>query len=228
MPMKIKYYLLFALALPLLAAKCGQGETIENRDDNGALTERFSLKKGTEIKHGKYEAFFPSGAIMEESYYMEGQLHGPRKVFFENGQVDYLENYDKGKFQGEYLKYNEKGQLIQQGQYVEDSMSGLWKSWYDTGTLKEEVQFENNNENGPFKEYHPTGKIKTEGAYKNGDNEQGELMIYNEAGVLIERMYCEYGVCASAWKKEEGDIEIDSAKIHRLAKIKIDAGLKEE
>jgi len=228
MSMKMKITYLFLLILPLFAAKCGQGEVVENVDDSGKLAERYSLKKGTEIKHGKYESFYPSGKVMEESYYAEGELQGPRKVFFENGQIDYSENYDKGQFQGEYLKYNEKGQLIQQGQYIDNAMSGLWKGWYETGELKEEVEFKNNNENGPFKEFHSNGKIKTEGNYKNGDNEQGELLIYNENGKLAEKMYCEYGVCASAWKLGEGDIEIDSARIQRLAKIKIDAGLREE
>lgn len=227
-PMNTNLFFLMLLVLPFLAAKCGGGDTVENRDDEGLLTERYMLKKGTEIKHGKYEAFYPSGKVMEESYFSEGELHGPRKVFFENGQVDYLENYDNGKFQGEYLKYNEKGQLLQQGQYDGNVMAGLWKGWYATGELKEEVLFENNDENGPFKEYHPNGKIKTEGVYKNGDNEQGELLIYDESGELAEKMYCEYGVCATAWKLGEGEMEIDSARIQRLAKIKIDAGLREE
>jgi antitoxin component YwqK of YwqJK toxin-antitoxin module len=220
------HYLLFLL--PLLAAKCGEGEIIENYDDNGLLTERITLKKGTEVRQGKYEAFFASGKILEESYYKEGELHGPRTVFFENGQTDYIETYVNGKFDGPYQKFNEQGQLVQEGQYVDNAMSGLWKGWYDSGEMKEEVSFENNNENGPFKEYHPNGKIKTEGEYRNGDNEQGELLIYDENGQLAERMYCEYGVCATSWKVDEGDIEIDSARIQRLAKIKIDAGLRDE
>lgn len=228
MPMKIRNYFLILIALPFLAAKCGQGDVVENHDENGLLTERYTVKKETGLKHGIYEAFFASGKTMEQSQYMDGELHGPRKVFFENGQTDFVENYNQGKFEGEYLKYNEKGQLIQQGQYVGNAMSGQWKGWYESGELKEEVMFENNNENGPFKEYHSNGKIMTEGIYKNGDNEQGELLMYDENGQLAERMYCEYGVCATAWKIGEGDIEIDSARIQRLAKIKIDAGLEEE
>ena len=33
MPMKLKYYFLF-LALPFLAAKCGEGDIVENLDEN--------------------------------------------------------------------------------------------------------------------------------------------------------------------------------------------------
>ena len=228
MPMKIQVYISIFFLLPLLAAKCGAGDVVEIHDDNGKLTERFSIDNETKQKNGKYEAFFASGKTMEESYYKEGQLHGPRKVFFENGQLDYLENYVDGRFEGLYQKYDEHGQLIQEGQYMDNAMSGQWRGWYPSGKLKEEVVFENNNENGPFQEYHPNGKIKTEGTYLNGDNEQGELVIYDENGQPTERMYCEYGVCSTTWKSDEGDVEIDTARLRRLAKIKMDAGLREE
>ena len=227
MKMQVRLFFLLFL-LPLLAAECGQGNVVENRDENGQLTERITYKTDTEERHGKYESFFASGKIMEESFYQDGLLHGPRKVYFENGQLEYLETYDKGEFEGLYQKYTEDGQLVQEGQFVNNMMSGPWKGWYDSGMLKEEVLFENNNENGPFKEYHPNGQLKTEGAYRNGDNEQGELVIFDEDGQVIERMYCEYGVCGTTWKVDEGDIQIDTAKLRRLAKIKIDAGMEEE
>lgn len=228
MTMKFQAKFLFLLFLPLLAAKCGKGTIVEVTDPaSGKVTERITYKKGTEIKQGKYEAFFASGKLQEESYYLEDQLHGPRKVYFENGQLDYLETYTNGSFSGAYQKFNESGQLIQEGQYVANEMSGLWKSWYDDGELKEEVLFEKNNENGPFKEYHPNGKIKTDGTYLNGDNEQGLLVKFDENGEPIERMYCEYGVCGSTWKIDVGDIELDTSRLLRLSKIKKDAGMEE-
>ncbi|HFA52010.1 MAG TPA: toxin-antitoxin system YwqK family antitoxin [Bacteroidetes bacterium] len=205
---------------------CSNVETVENKDDNGVLIERYSRKKDSFAKHGPYFSYHPNGQVMEQSTYKDDVLQGETKVFFENGKLDYVEHYKNGKYEGLYQKYFENGQLSNEGQYVDNAMSGIWKRWYKTGELREEVTFADNNENGPFKEFHKNGKPKTEGVYVNGDNEQGELKMFDENGDLIQKMYCEYGVCAASWKAGEGDIEVDTAKIKRLAELKRNAEMR--
>ncbi|MEO1258377.1 MAG: toxin-antitoxin system YwqK family antitoxin [Bacteroidota bacterium] len=212
--------LFFAFLIVVGNTGCSDVETIENRSDEGVLIEKYTRKKDNFAKHGAYTSYHQNGQIFEERNYQNDQLAGVSKVYFENGKLDYVETHVDGSYEGLYQKYHESGQLANEGQYVNNEMSGIWKRWYENGTLREEVEFSENEENGPFKEYHENGKLKTEGVFLDGDNEQGELLIYDDAGQLIEKMICEYGVCGTTWNMEEGDIEVDMEKIKRLAEIK--------
>lgn len=213
-------FILFCFLVTAMASGCSDVEVVENKDENGALLEKYARKKDNFDKHGPYQSFYPNGTLYEERNYKNNLLDGESKVYSENGQLDYVEHHKDGKYEGLYQQYHQNGQLSNEGQYVEDAMKGVWKRWFEDGTLREEVMFDANNENGPFKEYHSNGKLKTEGSYLQGDNEQGELLIYDETGELIEKMTCEFGVCGTHWRKGEGDIEIDMDRIKRLAEIK--------
>ena len=199
---------------------CSPLETIENKDDSGVLLERYTRSKETFAKEGKFEAFYPSGKVMETATYKNDVLSGERTRYYENGKVEFVEQYVNGQFEGPYKMYSEEGQLLLEGQYVNNRMDGVWKNYYKTGELKGEAMLKDNNENGPFTEYFQNGKVMIEGTYFNGDNEQGELKKYNEAGEMVEKMYCEYGVCATTWTLEEGEQEIDMDKLKRLAELK--------
>jgi antitoxin component YwqK of YwqJK toxin-antitoxin module len=215
----MRYTLLLFLAILFLAA-CSKIETVENKDESGQVTELYTINKQTKKKEGAYTAFYPNGSKREESFYINDSLHGERKLYYENGQVESLTTLANGMFEGKYQKFNEQGNLTNEGQYVNNEMAGIWKKWYDTGELQEEVSFSANLENGPFKEYHKNGKVMTEGTYLEGDNEQGELKVFDENGELTKRMFCMFGVCADAWTKEGGDVAIDTARIKKLAEMK--------
>ena len=81
-------------------------------------------------------------------------------------------------------------------------MQGIWKKYYESGKLMESVTMRDNEENGPFVEYWENGNLKAEGAYLDGDNEDGELKLYDEHGELEKTMQCERGMCYTTWKKE--------------------------
>lgn len=199
---------------------CSHLETVENRDDNGILKEKYSRRKDTMAKQGAYTSYYPGGQVFEESFYENDTLHGERKLYYESGALQSVEHLDHGQFAGAYRKYYENGQLSTEGQYLDNEMSGLWKRWYDTGELKEEITFAHNEENGPFKEYFKNGKLKTEGTYLKGENEEGVLIKYDETGELIEKMYCELGICMTIWDSERGDIPLDSTRLRKLVELK--------
>lgn len=220
-------FFLFSCFAILCFAACSNFETVEKKDDSGKVVERFTINKKTKKKEGEYTAFYPSGVKMEESFYINDSLNGERKLYHENGQLESITTHANGMFEGKYQKFDEQGKMLNEGQYVNNEMTGIWKKWYDTGELAEEVTFAANLENGPFKEFFKNGKLKTEGNYVEGDNEQGELKIYDETGELVSRKYCEYGICYDTWTKEKGDIAIDTAKIHSLAQMKKESGVVE-
>ena len=211
----------------LFLAACSNFETVEKKDESGKLSEKFTVNKTTKKKEGEYFAFFPDGQKREESFYLNDSLNGERKLYYENGQLANITTHANGMFEGKYQKYSEAGKLLNEGLYVNNEMSGVWKKWYDTGELEEEVTFVANLENGPFKEYFKNGKLKTEGVYVEGDNEQGELKIFDENGELVKRMYCEFGICAETWSKEKGEQAIDTSRIQNLAKMKKESAVIE-
>jgi len=82
-------------------------------------------------------------------------------------------------------------------------MANVWTRYYNTGEVMEEVSFQGNEENGPFTEYHKNGQLKTQGNYLNGDNEQGELKMFDESGTLVKTMNCELGRCRTTWTQDK-------------------------
>lgn len=178
---------------------CNPTERVEQVDDYD-YKEVFHLSKKTGKKSGTYEKFYPDGNLYEKAEFNEGELHGERQLLFPNGQVEVLENYVNGQYQGIAKTYYEGGQLRNEGQYNDNAADGIWKSFYSNGQLKEEVVYVQNEEQGPFKEWHENGNIKAQGTYKDGDNEDGELKLFDENGQLLRKMDCKMGACKTVWK----------------------------
>ncbi len=186
-------------------------ETVENKDDQGNLIERYTRDKEDFSKMGLYTRFFKNGQKAEEANYQKDTLHGDRKMYYENGQVEIHELYQNGLFEGAYKTYYESGQLAQEGNYINNQMQGEWKRYYKSGQLMEVATFKDNEENGAFKEYHENGNQKAEGEYLNGDNEHGLLKLYSESGELEKKMQCKNGICRTIWTKEGGDQEMQES-----------------
>ncbi|MFQ5445672.1 MAG: toxin-antitoxin system YwqK family antitoxin [Saprospiraceae bacterium] len=210
---------LWPLIFAALFFGCSNLETVENKTDEGILLEKYSRRKDTFAKQGQYLAFYPNGQVAEQSWYENDTLNGERKLFYESGKIESVEHQVMGRFEGVYQHFYENGQLSNEGQYANNEMTGIWKRWYDSGELMEEVTFAHNNENGPFKLYYKNGQVQVEGNYISGDNDHGELKQYSESGEHITTMFCHYGVCATTWSVDKGDIKIDSARIIALGEL---------
>ncbi len=183
-------------------------KTIEVKNDNGIVIERYEQNIKTEQKDGKSEFFGNDGSLLESAFYKNGILEGKRILYHENGEIQAVEQYSNGIFVDLYQAFYENKQLELEGKYIDGKMDGEWKRYYDSGELMEIVTFVGNEENGPFVEYYKNGKTKAAGAYLDGDNEHGELKLFNEGGELIKKMNCEKGICRTSWTKEEGEKKI--------------------
>jgi antitoxin component YwqK of YwqJK toxin-antitoxin module len=193
------------LATILLLFSCKNNESTNTQSaDSPAIHEDIdtSLTRNITRSDGPYSEKNDKGVIVEKGEFKNGLQEGKRFLYFDNGAVKAEENYVKGNFEGPFKEFFENGKLFQQGQYVNNAMTGIWKTYYDTGELKEEVTFVENNENGPFKEYHKNGKVKYEGSYKDGDNEDGEMKVFNEDGELVKKLDCKKGKCTTIWVKK--------------------------
>lgn len=191
------------LIVLLFIACSSKLKVVEIRNEAGKLIEKYTQNVETQQREGESELYASDGKLLEKSYYKNGQLHGERILYHENEKIQVIERYDNGEFKGLYQAYYDNGQLEIEGKYIDGQMNGKWKRYYTSGELMEIVTFVSNYENGPFVEYHKNGKIKTEGKYLDGDNEQGELKMYDEEGMLIRKMDCNKGICKTIWTAEK-------------------------
>jgi antitoxin component YwqK of YwqJK toxin-antitoxin module len=193
-----------AVVLVTLISCSSNQELVQERKEENRFVEEYHKDPRTGLREGPAQSYDPQGRLESESMYRNGLLHGSRKIYDETGALIIEEHYRKGKFHGLYTTYYQDGEVKLQGKYKDGAMMGTWKQYYPNGALMEIVRFENNLENGPFKEYHENGRIKTKGHYLNGDNEHGELLMYDEEGNLVKRMECLEGVCETKWTADEG------------------------
>lgn len=203
--MKCKIMFFFAFCLLLTGCKT-KLEKVETIDEDSGEKITYTRKVDNFGKQGLYTRWTKEGNKAEEAMYENDTLHGVRKLFYPDGTVFIEEYYDMGEFKGPWKTFHENGQVKLEGEYIENKMEGVWKGYYDNGALKEEVLFKASEENGAFTEYYKNGKLKAEGNYLNGDNENGLLKLYDEAGELVKKMNCVKGVCRTIWTKEDGDI----------------------
>lgn len=196
--------LLLCLLLPFGCSS--EVESVEEFDDLGYRIQ-YKRNKETYAKEGTYQRFSPAGQLVELATYRQDSLEGKRILFSDQGDTLIVENYAGGVFRGPYRRfYEDASQVLQQGQYVDNRMEGLWRAFYKNGQLKEEVQFANNQEEGPFKEWYENGEVKAEGTYRDGDNEDGELRLYDPSGVLERIMQCEMGICRTSWVRDSTQV----------------------
>jgi len=199
----MKYLLLGISLLLLTLTSCSDNEQVEKRNEDGIVTERYSRSKVDSLMNGAYEAFDDKGNILEKATYAQGKLDGLRTLYYPDGGVQYEENHLGGEFAGSYKAYYPEGQLELEGDYIDNKMSGVWTAYYPNGIKKETVTFVDNEENGPFKEWYSNGTVKAEGEYKDGDNEEGELILYDLEGNVNKRMFCEGGICKTVWDSKK-------------------------
>jgi antitoxin component YwqK of YwqJK toxin-antitoxin module len=173
---------------------CPELDSREQLDEYGYRLQ-YSTRKGTDIREGQWKRLNADNVIIEEATYRNDTLQGQRVLYYDTGDTLLVEHYEQGLFEGPYRAYYDNRQPKTIGQYRRNEISGQWLSYYPDGTLREEVTFDRNTENGPFNEYHPNGRLKAQGHYLDGDNEHGELKLYDEEGQLIRTMVCDMGRC---------------------------------
>jgi antitoxin component YwqK of YwqJK toxin-antitoxin module len=187
--------------LLLLFIACSSHQVVQVKDDQGNIIEEYEIIRNSGKKQGGYSKF-AGDRIIETATYVNDTLDGKRTIFDRDGNKEIEETYVMGTYEGPYLTFYPNGQVKIDGSYQEGTMQGIWKKYYESGKLMEKVTMRDNQENGPFVEYWENGKLKAEGTYLDGDNEDGELKLYDEDGELEKIMECERGMCHTTWKKE--------------------------
>lgn len=210
--------LLFLLFIILLAA-CNGLEEVVVTDDLG-YKEVYTIDPETGRKQGEFRRYNPEGQSVELAHYYQDVLVGQRLLYGPSGSVVVREEYldqdfkvakdaqdsklPNAVFSGIYESFYETDERIKiRGQYVDGAMSGEWKKYYENGKIAESVTFVDNEENGPFQEWYENGNQKATGNYLNGDQEDGEIRLFDESGKLERILQCEAGRCQTSWRITE-------------------------
>jgi len=183
---------LFAISIGLTTCS-SETKTVEVQNDAGIVIERYIQNIATTKKEGKSELFDDNGQLLETAFYKNGQLEGERILYHANGAIQAIEPYENGVFKGDFQAFYENKQLELTGKYENGMMNGEWKRYYDSGELMEIVK---------------NGKTKTTGTYLEGDNEHGELQLFDEHGELTKKMTCNKGTCRTSWTKAANEQRI--------------------
>ncbi len=204
----MKYYSLILGLLAITAISCSDLSTIKDYNDDGSLYRTYQVDKDSLIQ-GNYLVYYEGDnkKIFEQANYVDGKLHGDRVLYYDDGTPEIRERYIKDVLVDTLKVFYPSGEIKRKASYDNGVLSGSVQSYYEDGTLKEEATFVDNLENGPFTEYHPNGLPKWKGNFLNGDSEFGELLQYNEQGVLVRKMMCDSNaVCNTFWTLEKGDL----------------------
>ena len=202
-------FIIFALLAVFLISCMNNNSKVVVMHPDGYYKEVYHVKDDS-IRHGMYQRFYANGVLADSCNFRDNLVNGQRKLFSENGILEIQETYVDGIFEGPYTTYFLNGQLKKIQIYKNDQIQGEVKEYYEDGKLKAITQFLDNMENGAFQEYYENGNLHWEGFYQGGDFEQDTLKEFNSDGLLIRKLFCEQGICQTAWTLENGYKEVKS------------------
>lgn len=85
---------------------------------------------------GDHVVFYPSGAKLLESTFVEGKMNGLLTKYFEDGSINETVTFVDNEEQGPFKEYYANGQVQWEGQYLNgDQEFGLLKQYDEAGTL---------------------------------------------------------------------------------------------
>ena len=98
---------------------------------NDIITYKFYLTKSTaisaDIPHSKFTGkithWYPTGAINNINYYVNGLKDGLCNEFWSSGKIKLMIEYKKGCIVNTYKKYNEEGKICEIGSYTNGKLN---------------------------------------------------------------------------------------------------------
>jgi len=166
---------------------------------------------------GKWKFYRKDGKTIKQIVeYINDTLHGIREDYWENGNLKSKVINVKGKLNGNTFHYYKNGQLEESNSLKEDEFHGIMKHYYENGKLEyirkywkghridtSKSFFKNGNINrlsaiefdtitltakGREYKYFESGELNFEADFIDFIA-NGELIIYNEKGIIIEHSH---------------------------------------
>ncbi|MEZ5002321.1 MAG: hypothetical protein R2730_04720 [Chitinophagales bacterium] len=99
------------------------------------LKEEYFVKKGTEIKHGKYKQYDLLGNKVECGKFKNGLKVGKWLMFGGEEIVAEEIYYVNGEKEGTYILYHGNGNKMIEGEYLNRLKNGEWKIYNIDGSI---------------------------------------------------------------------------------------------
>ena len=208
-------------------------KTVNYRD--GKIKIQCSVRQfsdDSELNHGPYEEYWPSGQLFKKGNFEEGVPVGEWQVWHDNGEISRKPTYIKGQLEGAYdvfradktkkakqsyrngLKdgewrmFNDAGDVaIIVVNYSNDMLHGKRSVFYPTGERRGEEYYKDNVRDGTLTSWYENGQ-KSQKATFRGGKRHGTLTVWNEDGT--KRLETEYQDGAPV---EEASEDADSSTI---------------
>ncbi|NND94962.1 MAG: hypothetical protein HKN45_08850 [Flavobacteriales bacterium] len=182
--------------------------------EDGELAELTTHVDG--LRSGVWEQYYDNQQTKVSGSFVRDQLEGSINYYFENGAKEITGKFLNGYREGTWMYFNKDGSIRYQAVYrggeivKEKKENGVFEERGPDDILLSSYTYENGLKEGPYAIYHDefeyeyeevvdklTGdsyfrqvlignELKEEGIYRN-DQLHGEVKIYNEKGILIER-----------------------------------------
>lgn len=128
---------------------------------------------------GNVKTYDENGKVVEETNYVNGQIHGKRMRILHGGDIE-QSNYVEGKQTGKYTRLYPNGKLKEKGTYDEEGKkTGAWTFGLENGDLKSEEEFLADRTHGMKRVYFSGNRLKSEEFYTNGKL-NGKVAYYEE------------------------------------------------
>ena len=135
------------------------------------------------IPDGIVRAYYQSGALMEETHYLNGMRDGMSTWYYETGIVKGKRTYKAGKLDGIIKWYYTTGSLGTEFNYKNGKLEGLTKLYWENGNVKAEDYYENGRREGRKTIYYNSGELRFVYTYKNG--RKINRQEYSKTGYLL-------------------------------------------
>lgn len=147
--MNIIYKNLFILLALITIVSCEPHtiEVVKAAYPDGSTKMEYIMSVDEKIKYEQI-SYYDDGKINFRGKFKDDLKDGRWESFFMSGALKTVNNYEKNTYVGEYLQYHENGQISLKGQYKNGKPSGEWNYYNAEGEI---VDTKNYDKNGKIK-----------------------------------------------------------------------------
>jgi antitoxin component YwqK of YwqJK toxin-antitoxin module len=152
---------------------------------NGKLKEHYTYyldENNHEVRDGKAEEYFLSGAKKGEIQWQDGKENGLVTYFYPDGRKSYEATYKEGQKNGYVTVWYPTGQKQWQTVFRLGATHGVWREWYPDGKKKFEANYNDGKLEGLATWWHENGRIWQERSFLAGKLIKGTVREWNKLG----------------------------------------------
>lgn len=202
-------------------------EQRETRHADGTVQTRWQLRAdgaGGVLRHGPFRRFSPSGRLVFEAFYRDGQPAGVWSWYDAEGSLlkrerqamDYTdETTDTDTTRDDRTVIRTPGGVVvAEGRLKGDQPHGAWRYYYLSHVLKAEGSYRSGIQEGQWSHYHPNGQIALRAHYALGILHGPSLEAWPSGQNKAQGSY-DQGVRSGRWRTwaENGQLLSDGSYV---------------